>query len=117
MHYCSNVTEVVAQTLIGHALGPKVEFVERVKQFDSHLVGANAKLETCTACPKSLRPFHLTPNPELSCSSGPLHPKARGEAVLREPPRACPESCLSREPDWSFPSQSDTVYVRNCVPQ
>ena len=65
MKFCSHITEVVAQMLIGHALGPKEAFLDQVKQSKSHNIGLKATLETCTARPKALFPFHLTPYPEL----------------------------------------------------
>jgi hypothetical protein len=29
--------------------------------------------------------------------------------------KACPEECMKKEADWSFPSQSEEVYVRKCM--
>jgi len=29
-------------------------------------------------------------------------------------PKACPAACLRQEADWSFPSQTDEVFVRKC---
>ena len=112
--FCSNITEVVAQMLIGHALGPKEAFLDQVKQSKSHNIGLKATLETCSVCPKALFPFHLTPYTKLTCKAGPFH-KQMIDEVYHEPPKLCPESCLSREADWSFPSQSDTVYIWQCV--
>lgn len=63
-----------------------------------------------------LLPFYLTPYPNLTCSTGPLHPR-RGavDQMVTARAKTCPEECLKKEPDWSFPSQSEEVYVRKCV--
>mmetsp|Transcript_24480 Transcript_24480/g.44995 ORF Transcript_24480/g.44995 Transcript_24480/m.44995 type:complete len:613 (-) Transcript_24480:124-1962(-) len=112
MMYCSNITEVTAQMLLGHALGPKEAFQEQVQKSRSHNIGLRKQLETCTACPAKLMPIHLIPYPEKECYSGPLHPQKK--ETYTEPVKECPESCLKREADRSFPSQSDMVYVREC---
>lgn len=54
---CSNITEVVAQMLIGEALGPKDKFQELVRRSGSHLIGEKQTLIVCTACQigKSMR--------------------------------------------------------------
>ena len=47
---CSNITEIVAQLLLGYTLGPKRSFWTQVGQSKSHGVGKMQMLETCTAC-------------------------------------------------------------------
>ncbi len=48
---CSNITDIVAQLLLGYTLGPKRSFWSQVSQSKSHGVGKMHLLETCTACP------------------------------------------------------------------
>jgi len=49
---CSNITELVAQMLLGHALGLKQDFQEQVLQSKSRMISKNHVLETCSACPR-----------------------------------------------------------------
>jgi len=71
MTVCSNVTEMMGQLLLGHALSPKADFTEQVKQtpIDS---GA---LMWCHACPKCMLPFAIVPYPNLTCVTGPISTK------------------------------------------
>lgn len=84
MRICSNITEVVAQLLLGHALGPKKRFIERARQ---STVNADKKADMyyCHACPKDLLPFHITPYPNMTCATGPLHERTDSEVVSGGP--------------------------------
>ncbi len=116
MRVCSNITEIVAQLLIGHALGPKDAFHKAVAQYPTKDQN-NMTLTVCHDCPKELLPFHITPHPVLTCTSGALHPRTKDEmnyvVVSKEsPPQKCP--CLNQTVDYSFSSQSDVIHVRDC---
>jgi len=122
---CSNITEMMGQLLLGHALGPKQEFVERVKQSKS---SSASKMRWCHACPKCMLPFHLTPFPKMECVDGPIQRNTENAncEVMREnrghlqddeqsnDPLLCPASCLESPVTSEFGSESDTIYVRQC---
>lgn len=126
---CSNITEMMGQLLLGHALGPKAEFLERLKQSPK----PKTAMRWCHACPKCMIPFHITPYPEMMCVDGPLVRKSENAdcSVLRlspeersekkkkglenNDPLACPESCLESPVMDQFGSETDTVYVRQCL--
>lgn len=116
MRVCSNITEIVAQLLIGHALGSKDVFHESIKQI---LTKRKHEMtpKVCHNCPKGLLPFHITPHPQLACGRGPLHPRTKDEmdpaVVLKEAPlQKCP--CMSQSVDYSFHSQSNVTEKRDC---
>ncbi|KAL7543405.1 hypothetical protein ACHAWF_007380 [Thalassiosira exigua] len=122
---CSNVTEMVAQLLLGHALGPKAELIERIRQNPDPI--PNTPPRWCHACPKCMIPFHITPNPAMECVEGPITAKAGfvdcsvmrnegagGEEKGEKDPLLCPEACLATDPISSFGTESDTVFVRQC---
>jgi len=123
MVVCSNVTEMVGQLLLGHALGPKAEFMERVKQ---NPTPPDSAVTWCTACPKCMIPFHITPYPKMTCVDGPIVAKTefddcsvvRSETVngggKAKDPSLCPDSCLESPAMSEFGSETDTVYVRQC---
>ncbi len=116
MRVCSNITEIFAQLLIGHALGPKDIYKKSVEQNPTkrkHDMVPNI----CHNCPKGLLPFHITPHPQLACAKGTLHPRTQDEidpaVVSKETPlQECP--CLNQSVDYSFNSQSNVIEVRDC---
>ena len=103
MTVCSNVTEMMGQLLLGHALGPKADFMEQVKQTPSDC-GA---LTWCHACPKCLLLFAIVPYPNMTCVRGPMLPKAESvscpmkyqvrQSNQNREPLSCPLSCLEQE--------------------
>ena len=118
MNVCSNITEMVAQILLGHAIGPK----------ESIAVGtvatSDAALRYCHSCPKRLLPFHITPNPKMTCEMGPLHVRTDGEELVSICSESsemeagmCPDSCMMEDVSYQFESQSDVVDVRECEMQ
>ena len=119
---CSNITEMMGQLLLGHALGPKDEFMARAEQAKKEKGAPPTDLRWCHACPKCMLPFHITPHPTMTCVDGPIVPKLqydhcielRWEEGKGEDPRLCPAACLERPVIDSFGSESDTVYVRKC---
>lgn len=126
---CSNITEMVAQVLLGHALGPKVEFVEQMTQKQINK-GAKAKMRWCHACPHCMLPFSLIPFPEMECKDGPLDainpnlltPQGRYKECFEKGDQGngaankmtCPADCLETDFVASFKTESDTVFVRHC---
>ena len=122
MTVCSNVTEMMGQLLLGHALGTKADFMEQVKRTPSD----SGALTWCHACPECLLPFAIVPYPNMTCVRGPMLPHKnivscsnRREEVGSAPdrnrePLSCPLSCLEQEVTSEFRSESDTVFVRQC---
>jgi len=106
---CSNVTEMLGQLLLGHAVGPKA-FAKKGEQLQEV---NDQDVVVCHACPASLLPFHITPYPNMTCTVGPLQARKQSEIVAFEP-RDCPQSCLKQQPSATFSSQSDTVQQRYC---
>lgn len=126
MNVCSNVTEMMGQLLLGHALSPKAEYTTE------SLGNTNSTLTWCHACPECLLPFAIIPNPQMTCVTGPIFPKksvflrsddsekcrmqlVRMKANEGRDPRSCPLSCLEEEPTSEFRTESDTVHVRQCL--
>jgi len=121
MVVCSNVTEMVGQLLLSHALGPKEELMKQINTNRGD-GPAGSDLRWCHACPRCMLPFHITPYPRMECVEGPLIAKAHEDcSALRSLPRGrdidplmCPEGCLGMPATDSFVTESDTVYVRQC---
>jgi len=121
MNVCSNITEMVGQLLLGHALGPKDEFLEQIKQAPKP---GKQRATWCHHCPKCMLPFHIQPYPEMECVEGPLTAKEEsvdcsgtresGGNTIFKNPLECPDTCLATEAVSSFATESDTVYVRQC---
>jgi hypothetical protein len=117
---CSNVTEMMGQLLLGHALGPKADFMEQAKRAPSK----GGTLMWCHACPKCLLPFAIVPYPNMTCVRGPLLPKSESNTCPKKyqvtqskqnrEPLLCPLSCLEQEVRGELRSESDTVFVRQC---
>jgi hypothetical protein len=66
MIVCSNITEMVAHLLLGHAIGPKQQ---STKSMHDPLYAENsvdASLRYCNACPKHMLPLHITPCPKMT---------------------------------------------------
>lgn len=111
MKICSNITEVVGQVLLSHALGPKEDFFERAKQFSSYYRGRREAMY-CHSCPAELLPFHITPYPDMQCSTGPLHPRTEYEKDSF--PALCPAKCNELPATRIAQTQSGVVEERNC---
>jgi hypothetical protein len=130
MTVCSNVTEMMGQLLLGHAIGRKSDLMERVEQIPS----IDQTLTWCHACPKCMLPFTIVPYPQMECVSGPIlsvvspynNNKERAncfstpkllrdvQSIQNVDPVTCPSYCLEQEVTREFRSESDTVLVRRC---
>ena len=121
MTVCSNVTEMMGQLLLGHAVGPKADFTEQVKRTPSD----SGAFMWCHACPKCMLPLAIVPYPNLTCVTGPISRKenydfcpareeVRTASDQNSDPLLCPLSCLDQEVTSEFGSESDTVFVRQC---
>lgn len=133
MIVCSNVTEMVAQLLLGHALGPKQDFLmeqEKSKNTSNRRKRKEKKIKVkehqprarwCHACPKCLVPSRIIPYPKMKCVDGPLladDEGAYGNGCMRAPEAdrpMCPKTCLETPVMMTFGTQSDTVSVRRCL--
>ena len=127
----SNITEMLGQLLLGHALGPKQEYIEHVKRVNAP---PNSRLRWCHACPRCLLPFSIDPHPRIECHDGPLaedvwnpidtahcdttmknRVSINGKNVfLREDATMCPKSCLQRPVTHRRSTESNTIDVREC---
>ena len=127
----SNITEMLGQLLLGHALGPKQEYIEHVKRVNAP---PNSRLRWCYACPRCLLPFSINPHPQMECHDGPLaetkwNPResahcdmtrknmviVNGKKVfLPEDATMCPKSCLQRPVTHRRSTESNTIDVREC---
>jgi len=120
MTVCSNVTEMMGQLLLGHALGPKLDLKKQVKRIPSD----SGSLTWCHACPQCMLPFAIVPYPNSTCVRGPMLPKAESDSCptkyqvrqsnRNREPRSCPLSCLEQEVTSEFRGESDIVFVRQC---
>jgi hypothetical protein len=123
INVCSNITEMVAQLLLGHAIGHKSSL--RITSEPSERVhNPSTNLRYCHACPKRLLPFHITPSPDMTCELGPLHERSDTEELVAICSKKselesdeCPKSCMQEEISYQFDSQSDVVNVRECAVQ
>lgn len=127
MAVCSNVTEMVGNLLLGHALGPKDQFLQHAEQVKNNFHDftpnkSPSQLTWCHACPKCMIPMHLTPYPNMECVEGPLTAKEdydcsalRFDGVSKDIVQGmCPADCLEQPFSDSFGSETDMVYVRQC---
>jgi hypothetical protein len=120
MNVCSNITELLAHLLLGHAVGPKQPLSKSTHNFLPAESSFDLTLRYCHACPKRLLPFHITPRPKMTCEHGPFHERTDTDelAAVCKPTLPdqdiCPESCMQNEVSWQFESQSDVVNVREC---
>jgi hypothetical protein len=113
MKICSNVTEMLGQLMIGYALGPKDEYIQRVDKSVS-LQQENNQAVYCHACPEDLLPFHITHHPEMTCDVGALHPRSTNE-IHHGFIQTCPDICLEKIPPYATQqTQSGVVHERRC---
>ena len=112
LRVCGNVTDLMAQLLLGYTLGEKEDYMEKGQQ--AKVESNDMKLTYCYDCPKKLLPFHITPNPQLTCAEGTLQESENVDNEDTKTEQTCPQSCMSQDISWSFGSQSDTVNVRQC---
>ena len=121
MKVCSNTTELVAQLLLGHALGPKQVLMNQIAEAHP----ASMKLSLCHKCPACLLPFQLTPYPNMTCeASGKFERhvgttdcsfvRKRLEMTWFSSFDSCPAYCLETPVARSFQTESDVVDVRRC---
>ena len=114
MRICSNVTENIAQLLIGHAIGPKAVLLSNESPLSAFRPPAyySSQVSMCHNCPEKLLPFHITPYPDMTCTVGPLHPRTKDEIAGQ--PQTCPEQCMEVDVKRQFGSQTDQIYERHC---
>ena len=113
MNVCSNVTKVVAQLLLEHALGPRQELPR--KNTERPLKPA----KWCHACPKCLVPAKIIPYPKMKCGWGQLKAKMdidNCHGATDEDTPACPQVCLRTPVKEMFGTELDKVHVRHCPP-
>ncbi|KAL3786051.1 hypothetical protein HJC23_003899 [Cyclotella cryptica] len=111
MRICSNVTENIAQLLIGHAVGPKDQLL-KAEDLPPEALHVPQQAMYCHACPEELLPFHITPYPDMTCSVGALHPRTKNEVTGNH--QVCPKECMSLEVKFTKGSQSDVIHERHC---
>lgn len=121
MRVCSNVTEAMANLLIGRAVAPmgKSHWTTTTQQ-QPQIINYNIQEEThrqlqvCTDCPLSLLPMHVKVRPDLECTTGRfVETQSMGAAWNVA---ACPQDCLQTKPVGSGSTQSGPVPVRICAP-
>eukprot|EP00956_Cyclotella_meneghiniana_P010277 scaffold14195_cov65-Cyclotella_meneghiniana.AAC.2 len=113
MRICSNVTENIAQLLIGHAVGPKLTLMANASPLSAFRPAkSSSEVVMCHNCPKDLLPFHITPFPDMTCTAGPLHPRTDDEIAGQ--PQRCPDECMEVEVKRQFGSQTDQIFERHC---
>lgn len=119
MKVCSNTTELIAQLLLGHALGEKQELMNQIGDAQP------ASMKLCHKCPACLLPFQLTPYPNMTCeASGKFERhfgtidcsfvRKRLEMTWFENFDLCPAYCTDAPVARSFQTESDVVDVRRC---
>jgi hypothetical protein len=109
MRICSNITENLAQLLIGHAIGPKAALMMNNGSFRPSFY--SAEVVTCHHCPDVLLPFHITPYPEMKCYTGPLHPRSSDE--ISGHTQLCPKRCMKLETQRQVGDPSNEIYASN----
>ena len=123
MRVCSNTTELIAQLLLGHALGPKQELMNQIGE-DS-VQPESSSMRLCHKCPACLLPFQLTPYPNMTCEPSGKFERHMGttdcsfvrkrlEMTWFENFDLCPAYCLDSPVARSFQTESDVVDVRRC---
>ena len=106
---CSNVTEAVAQVVLGIAAAPRGKAVA-FQSIDRRNSSTQRILQACYDCPESLLPFHIKSVPNLACEDGFfLSEKAGDPYVIR-----CPVFCMATTPTGKTQTQSGIVEVRQC---
>lgn len=113
---CSNVTDMIGQILLGHAIGPKGE-LNKAKQMTRKWWKRYGITRWCHRCPKCLVPSSIIPNPEMTCMQGQLNAKTKMDVCSSTPDRDrpdCPSSCMSTPWKGKFGAESNMVYVRQC---
>jgi hypothetical protein len=121
MNVCSNITEMMANLLLSHALGPRETFNKKMKDPPTEDDSADPDLRYCHSCPRRLLPFHIDPYPDMICEYGPFHNRSDTDPLATVCAKSssvdleiCPEACMEEPISWTFDSQSDRVYVREC---
>ena len=116
-YVCSNVTEAVANLLIGRAIAPmgKEAWRKGLKYISDKGRSSNGVRKTiiCTDCPVGLLPFHVKPIPNLQCQEGHITPTNKPKTG-RWQVASCPARCLATKPVGSVNTQSGPVAVREC---
>jgi hypothetical protein len=127
MRVCSNVTEAIANLLIGRAVAPRGKAAWRQENPDvMHWLSATATtanislasqerlIRVCTDCPRELLPFHIKITPELQCRDGGLVATDEPVGAVWNTPQ-CPASCMALDPVGQQKTQSGPVDIRTCV--
>jgi len=119
MRVCSNVTEVLANLLIGRAVAPlgKEHWKETIAVSTAKKTTTTRELQVCTDCPLSLLPMHIKVDPDLQCTNGPftaVHKQSSVGAAWNTPP--CPADCQLTDSVGQKTTGSGPVEVRVCLP-
>ncbi len=119
MVVCSNVTEALANLLIGRAIAPEGKAAWMQKRHHAGLKLSETLSEmqreilTCSDCPESLVPFHVKTEPNFTCTTGNLLISYTSGDVWNLPP--CPLQCMAASPRQKYMTQSGPVDVRVCT--
>jgi hypothetical protein len=112
MAICSNVTENIAQLLIGHAVGPKADLMAIQDKDLSHPKFYSPEVVTCHSCPETLLPFHITTYPDMKCNKGPLQPRSIDE--ISGHLQTCPVRCMDLEVQQQLGDPPNEILERSC---
>jgi hypothetical protein len=129
MRVCSNVTEAIANLLIGRAVAPRGKAVWRrenseatqhwlsitsAASSEASLAPQERMIRVCTDCPQELLPFHMKITPEFQCRDGGLVTTNQTAGAVWNTPH-CPAFCMTLEPVGQQKTQSGPVDIRKCV--
>ncbi|KAI9033183.1 hypothetical protein DFJ74DRAFT_156942 [Hyaloraphidium curvatum] len=101
------LTDMLAQVVFNQALGAKLPGYAISSSVEESRI--------CMDCPPGLLPFHIYPEPNMTCHSGVIGDRTNisvGQHVHAAP--KCPESCMQRRPTHNVATQSGVVEGRIC---
>ncbi len=120
MEVCSNVTEALGNLILGRAIASRGKdvWLNQNQKVRTKSNGKSSKKQreivTCTDCPASLLPFHVQPDPNMTCVNGNLVEWKMSSAGDDWSIPLCPEKCMSTHPLKQSMTQSGLVDVRVC---
>lgn len=118
LRVCSNVTEAVAQLVLGMAIAPEGKLVAKASNTqDSSQISSLTQqriVQSCFDCPASIVPFHILPAPNLTCEQGIRAAQKAGDPYVSI---ACPTYCMMTAPTGEVQTQSGKVVERKCMLQ
>ena len=71
------------------------------------------EMQYCHNCPTELLPFHITPNPDMTCSTALFHKRTDSE-VAGGVKNICPAACLELKVSNRIETQSGYANERRC---